>query len=338
MTESSNNTPTKKSAQVIEQIMATIRTAAAQATPEDRATVAALIAKAKEGQRDVGIYTLNPACCAIIFIEHNPHNRDWRADGPRSCREYARRMTETEWSWNGAALAFYADGALSDGQHRASAAALARYTMTCIIAFGVERKAIATIDDIAVRQAADAAKLDGIKNATTKQAIVNSAASYDKKVGDTNAQLRSNQQRTDAIKTNDELLTQAIDIGAKSTSNSVNPVLKLVNAQTLAYIMLRWGWPLQRVREKLALFQSGSKTEDSDKSPYFVAGEVIRNAQTRRDAKDKLSTVKEIGVALYAMIETERGTKAISASTIRAAVKKGLPDPTYPADDMKTAA
>jgi hypothetical protein len=101
--------------------------------------------------------------------------------------------------------------------------------------------------------------------------------------------------------------------------------------------MLTSSWPVQRIREKLALFQSGHSTE-GEKTPYFVAGDVIKTSRKKSDNRERLTTVKELGVAVYAMVAAERGVKALGASTLRGAIKKELPNPAYPAEAMNRAA
>ena len=69
-----------------------------------------------------------------------------------------------------------------------------------------------------------------------------------------------------------------------------------------------------------------------------MAAEVIKAARKKAEAKERLSTVKELGVAVYAMVAAERGIKALGAGALRSAVKKDLPNPAYPSDIMSNAA
>lgn len=333
-----NVTPIKKAApSVADEVRAKIIAAAEKATAEEKAQVADIVAQAKKGKFATAVYLIRPAVAAILFLEHNPHNRDWRADGPRSCLEYARRMETGQWRRNNATIGFYVDGQLEDGQHRLSGAAVGGYTMEVAVIFGIERDAIVTVDDGLNRHAADAAKLDGIENAKAKQTIVKLHAAYLAKAGDKSAALRSEAETAASIKANNELLDEAIEIGNGSLKNVVDPVLKAASAQTLAYLMLRGAWPAQRVREKLALFQTGVSS-DGEKTPYFVAAEVIKGARKKSEARDRLSTIKELGVTMHVMIAAEKNIKAIGAGSLKAAVKKEVPSPVYPEDELKQAA
>src|SRR6202008_833446 len=94
-------------------------------------------------------------------------------------------------------------------------------------------------------------------------------------------------------------------------------------------LMLTNNWPAQRVREKLALFQTGVST-DGEKTPYFVAAEVIKSARRKAESRERLSTVKELGVAVSARVAAEREIKALTPGTLTGAVKKDLPSPAFP--------
>jgi hypothetical protein len=308
-----------------------------KASADDKKRISEIIAQAKRGEFMATVAVITPPMAAILFLEYNPHNRDWRPDGPRSCREYSRRMTAGQWKKNNATVGFYCDGQIEDGQHRLSAAALAGYTLEVTIVFGIQRDAIVTVDDGLARHGSDHAKLNGILNASVKQTIIKTAAAYLVKAGDKDAALKSEAEIFEAIKMRDALLDEAIEIGKASGQNIVEPVLKDAAAATLTYLMLTNAWPAQRIREKLALFQTGVDN-DGEKTPFFVAAEVIKTARKKSEAKDRLSGVKELGVAVYAMTAAERGVRALSSGTLRGAIKKELPNPAFPIETMSAAA
>lgn len=302
---------------------------AAKATEEDRKFVADIIARAKRGKFESDVMTFSPIVSALLFLEHNPLNRDWRADGTRSCSEYARRMRAGLWRPNNASIGFYKDGQIEDGQHRLSGAAFGDYTLQTVIVFGIDRDAISTVDDGATRHGSDHAKLNGIANSKTKQTIVKSTAAYLVKTGDKGAVLKSEKEVGMTIEAFNELLDEAIDIGKWSSENVVKPVLKLTVVQSISFLLLRSGWPKLRVREKLALFQTG-QSMDGESTPYFTAAQVIFDSDIKRGAAEKLSETKKMGIVVLAMTKAEQGVKAIGKSSFKAAVKKDLPDPSYP--------
>src|SRR5262245_49352139 len=95
----------------IETLRTEVQAVAAKATSADMATVDEIIAKARAGKRDVGIYVLSPAVLALLWLRHNPHNRDTRVQW---VREIARRMKGRAWQWNNEAMGFYTTGNMSD--------------------------------------------------------------------------------------------------------------------------------------------------------------------------------------------------------------------------------
>src|SRR5262245_63796756 len=80
-------------------------------TEADRAAVAALV---KAGQ-PVGIKEISPPMAALLFKNHNGHNRDF---GYAKALYYAQAMERSEWKLTHQGVAFYPDGNTADGQHR----------------------------------------------------------------------------------------------------------------------------------------------------------------------------------------------------------------------------
>jgi hypothetical protein len=113
-------------------------------------------------------------------------------------------------------------------------------------------------------------------------------------------------------------------------ANLVNPVLKTPVAATAAYLMLSASppWSEQRVREKLALFQTG-QAEGGESEPFFVAGKIIEAAHEKSTAT-RLSNSKEIGMVIHAMRLSEQGVRAVRRNAMLNAVKESLPKTGYP--------
>jgi hypothetical protein len=312
-----------------------LKTIADAATASDIALVKEVQELAKAGERMTRLFSLTPAACALLFLDKNRHNRDLSID---TAQEYARRMTEGFWKPNNASIGFYVDGEISDGQHRLAGAALAGYALeNYVIVFGMAREAIDTVDSPKMRDGASHAKLDGIQEAPAKQSVLKAFAAYMVRAGQNAFALRSASEIKTAIEQNDRLLEASLRMGSESVKNRINPVFRPPQAANVAYLMLKNGWPEQRIREKLALFQSG-ETQDGENSPFFVAGNLIEASRKARERKNRLTGVKELGVAIYAMVQTEIGCKATKASTIKAEVGKTLPNPAYPAPDEQGAA
>lgn len=299
------------------------------ATPDDRTTVSDIIAKAKSGKRLAGLFVLSPAVCAILFLHHNPHNRDWRAVSQKTnTREYARRMSAGEWQFITQSIGFYDDGAVCDGQHRLSAAALAGFTLEVFLCFGAARGAAVAIDDIGVRTTADALALDGITRSFDKTVIIDGAFRYMRQRGDKEAALvlKDGTKKREVVREEDPRLDDALAIVDYICSTNAKPVLKPLQAATAAYLMMIGGWKPLDLKDKFGRFLSGISPE-GEKHPYFVAATLIQQDNT---SKDKLSTTRQLAAAIKAMVDTESGTKAINPSTFKQQIRKTLPNPMYP--------
>jgi hypothetical protein len=316
----------------IETLRTEITAVAAQATAADMELVDQIIARARAGKRDVAIYTVSPAAMALIWLRYNPHNRDTR---PIWVREIARRMNSGAWVWNNEAAGFYTTGNLSDAGHRFAGGAIAGYTWTVAIVFGIDQSAITSIDDGKARHAYEASKLTGMQLASLKERVLRQGFAYLKKwKSDIELPpIGSVAEMHAALARYDGMLSTAIEIGDASFQNVVNPVLKKGTALASAFVLL-WGrWPEQRVAEKLAALNQGtSSLGESD--PVYVAGEAISDARKKADPKARLTTNREIGVVLLAINMSETGVKATKKPTLLATVRKELPDPTYKGDNL----
>jgi phenylpyruvate tautomerase PptA (4-oxalocrotonate tautomerase family) len=320
----------------VDEVRAKIAEVAASATAADRETVAAILADAAAGHYGFGskLYDITPGVGALLFMEHNPHNRDW---DPSWSLELARRQRMHFWRKNNEVPGFYRDGKLADGQHRLAASALSGVTWTTVIVFGMDRNSITTVDAGRRRDAASALKMDGVRETKLKQTVVKNAASYLVKLGEENAALRSELEIASAIQSNNGVLEIAISIAESSEQNLVNPVLKTSIAATVGYLGLTHGWPEQRVREKLALFQTGQSSA-GEQEPFFLAGQIIEKARAKSNAQDKLSTIKEVGLVVHALRLTTQGVRATTKAKMMSAIKTELPKIDYPGEVPMTEA
>jgi len=102
-----------------ENILARIRVVATAASSADRAIVEGIITTAIRSTRtiDLGIVTLSPGACAILFLHMGGYT-----DG--KTLQYARQMAAGDWAHDGSCIGFLQNGQPCDGQHRFAAAAL----------------------------------------------------------------------------------------------------------------------------------------------------------------------------------------------------------------------
>lgn len=317
-----------------DEVRTKIAAVAATASDTDKREVEKIIAQAKVGDYQSEKVAMTPGMAALLFIEHNPYNRDWK--GTWSL-ELLRRMEEGQWEANGDTVRFYRDGVIADGQNRIAAIALFGKVVELIIVYGLNRKAILTVDGGKTRYASDEAKLSGIDNAKAKETIVKMAAAYQVKAGHKAAQIRSEVEVSREIAANNRDLETAINLGLDSGDRVAKPILKPIPAATVAYLLIKGKWPLATIKERLQLFQSGVSQEGGD-DPFFVAAKLIERSQAATKTHDKLTTTKELGVTIYAMLQREKGVRAVSSAKFRDAVKHQVPAIDYPIERDQEAA
>jgi hypothetical protein len=105
-------------------------------------------------------------------------------------------------------------------------------------------------------------------------------------------------------------------------TNITQPSVNKKVAASLAYLFLKNGWESHHVREALALFQQSGVSRIGEDEPFYAAGKLLAESRSRKARGDSYSTLKEMAVVVFTMVETEKGAKAISPKTIKAAVLK----------------
>jgi hypothetical protein len=150
--------------------------------------------------------------------------------------------------------------------------------------------------------------------------------------GDPGAALTSEAEVKAAIESNDRLLIEAMEIGAKSRGNIASPKLKDITAATVAYLMMKASprWPSQTIKNYLTLFQASGGSTLGEDEPFFLCAKELDEGRKRSMRGEKLTTAKEIGITIFAIAEAEKGVKAVHRRDLKNALKKTLPDPRYP--------
>lgn len=332
------NNPQKKKSTAVEAIEKKLVAAFEAATDDDRAKAAALVKRATGSKRDVALVTITPGMAAVLFFDHNKQNREWKA---QVSAEYAQDAIAGEWEFTNQGIGFLVTGDVGDGQHRLAGIALAGIAVEVLLAFGMERKAILTLDIGHRRQASD--YLEITKQATDgkrKQQMVRRAFGFLVRDPDENQRrayvLRpGNRDMATAIVAHDKLLKQAMDIGDESVKGRSKPTFTAAEAAAYAFLLLLKGWPAERVIDDVDVFQSG-EDRDGGNSPLFVAADQLQKDATKRD---KSGITARFGAAIKAFILHEQGVKAVRVTDIRAAMKpKHWVDPSFPHEELKQAA
>jgi hypothetical protein len=298
---------------------------AAKATPEERKRVTDLIAKAQRARFGESEFAdITPAMAAIIFTAHNGHNRDWK---PPATQKWARMMEKNLWKNTGATVAFYTDGLLADAQHRLGACALANYTWPVHVVFGMTSDAIGAVDRGTARHAWQMMEFNNISDGKRKQMVTLAWRGYMRGAG-VNVGLEEELEIETFVRDNDEQLKQALEIGKAAAATSAKPIFKEEKAQCVAFILLRGGFPHEHLLAYLTDLEAG-QSKEGESSPFFVAGQTLVKAQAAKEKRDRLTTTKELGVAVLAVQLSKQGVKAVTPKTFKDGIKGRLPDPTY---------
>lgn len=97
--------------------------------------------------------------------------------------QYASDMAAGNWVLNGEPIIVAKDGNLNDGQHRCLAVIESNATIPVAMLFGVDRSTRLTVDQGAMRTAADFLAMDGVPNAAMSAAIARMVLAYERSGG-----------------------------------------------------------------------------------------------------------------------------------------------------------
>jgi hypothetical protein len=324
--------------QIVKAIYERLIAAYEAANDEDRAQVADLVERAKNGKRASMIFKIRPGAAAILFFDHNRQNREWR---PLVSEDYREQIERDEFEFNNQGIGFLVNGNLGDGQHRLVGIALAGKTVEINVVFGLAEGSIITIDINHRRQAADFLSIGGqIADAKRKQSMVKQAYSLMRALAKDDEEkarpyiLRvGNRDIAKAIVDHDQLLNDAISIGDQSVEGRSSPTFNKSEAATLAFcLMLQGNWSKVKIAADLDEFQTGQDREGGN-SPMFTTASLLQ----RTGRGDKLSTIKRLAAACHAFVLHEKGIKAVRPNDIKTAIKKMEIDASYPGGSNVTS-
>jgi hypothetical protein len=302
----------------VSKAMEKIKEVSTRATDSDRVRVRELI----DPSKGIRFERITPEVGAVLFLEHNGHNRDFR---PSKAELFARDIEAGRWHRHHQGIAFRRDGNLGDGQHRCAAVALGGKAIELAVMGSFDDAAIEAIDNGVPRKASDAAQLEGIENARQKETVWRAVRTYERdRVGA--AQVASVPELKAELHEQNAILTDAIEIGEASVKNVTIPVLSASEAAVFAMLFMRHNWPRHRVVEMLAAFQQGNFNGEGH--PLFKAGTRIAASKQRKTERDKLSHKQMMGLVVKAFCMTAEGK--IAVRNISFDRKEPLPDPTWP--------
>ena len=292
------------------------------ATEQDRTAVTNLKKQAVGAAPGTQLVSFTPGMAALLFFDHNKQNRRWTHS---LSEKYAKQITAGEWEFTNQGIGFLTTGDVGDGQHRLAAIALSGRTVPFQVTLGMDQKAIRVIDTGKARPPSDALEIEHLDDAKIKTRILQRAYSYLSKT-DPSKKLDTNPAKIAAVYENNDLLVQSIMLGDNSVKGIAKPTFQAPEAQTLAFILLKGGWPSEHIVDKLAVFQLGQDL-NGENTPLFIAAKQLEREAAKRE---RVSMIGRFGAAIKAFLLDELGVKAVKASEIREAMKpKNLPNPTY---------
>lgn len=117
---------------------------------------------------------------AKFILGVNLNNRSFHSS---KVVQYAADMAAGKWVFNGEPIIVSIDGNLNDGQHRCQAVIDSNSVIRTAIMFGLERDTRLTVDQGAMRSAADFLGMEGVPNAALAAAIARMVLAYEKGEG-----------------------------------------------------------------------------------------------------------------------------------------------------------
>lgn len=307
------------------------------ATDEDKKIVKYIVDRAKTGVRECEAIKLTPGVAAILFIDHNKQNREWRH---LASEAYAEEIRQGLWEYTNQGIGMLTSGNAGDGQHRLAAIALSGQAVLMSVTFGMEFSSIIAIDTGLRRQASDFLAIEHATQPKRKQAVLKQTFATLKRIAVNEEAGRpyvlksGNRDTYAAIKLHDRLLDEALEIGDESVRGRSKPTLKPNEAAALTFGLLLQGWPKASIVTDLDVLQSG-EDRDGGNSPLFVASDQLLKETVKHDGA---TVTARLAMALKGFVLHEQGVKGVRVTDIRNAMKakSGL-DITFPGPAQKAA-
>jgi hypothetical protein len=290
-------------------MLAVSKTAAQKAAEEFRAAVAATYATAtaadKARAKDISKSgksptkeLITPAIAAVILTDHNVANRD-ALKSSSTIISYKNQMLNGQWEEHHQGFGFYTDGTLADGQHRCYAMVMSGKSFNFVCTSDVKKQAIAMIDNGKPRKADAFLELEGVSDATKKAGIAEAIMLYAYQFANDGKRTRFiNTEVIDFVKSNNAMLTRALEIG-KSVSRVSDAPLTAMQAAKLAAQYLSGGHSESFIVEALLEIQRG-EAPYSD-CPTTTFGRVMQKSKNARDVKDRVAGVSFLALGVKAL-------------------------------------
>ena len=229
-------------------------------------------------------------------------------------------MKNGEWMYNNASIGFFADGKLSDGQHRLAACIEADNPFKTLVVPGMDVEAILTVDQQnKSRTPADYLEMVGFNDAKRKSFIATNFMKF-RTSGNFNGSTPSNTAIEKFVNNNDKLLEkyllEAETVMEEATNKAYN-----VNSAALWLFVADKDAPHYKAEARQVLMEIITGSADKDNSPGLAASRVL-TAMAERKKAETINMNKRIGTTVKALNFTITG-KSVSLKGIKYPSKKG---------------
>ena len=231
------------------------------AMPADREKIADLVNP--EGM--VRIDELTPVEAAVLYHEHQGHNRDFSLS---KTNYYADAMKRGEWKLIHQGLAFYPDGKIADGQHRTAAVAVSGTTQKFVMFPNFQDGAVDAIDVGKPRCAGDAVQLLGFEEPRLKSTVSKVVMDYEHEVQNGRKLNPTVIQVERFVEANDESISEAIHMARQITEKCAEPCLTLRQCTVAILLLLRGGYTGNLAGAFVSAVQLG--VADSEGAPSVI--------------------------------------------------------------------
>ena len=276
----------------------------AAATEKDRVALRELI----KPDAVIGVREVTPVMAALIFKEHNGHNREFSYS---KALYYAQAMERGDWKINHQGVAFYADGNLADGQHRFAAVLMANKPQRFVVMASFDDDAFDTIDIGKIRNAGDALFLRGVADPAVKAAIVRVVMAYEHKQK-TGRFLTPTVIEVEKFVKDESRIGTVIEMARTITKNCSDPCMSENETAAAALLLLRGGYTENAVSGYLSAIQLGVADHEGavviDLGRQFMKARISERRVHRMNKEHKLALLCK-GAQLHVLDKTVRSLK-----------------------------
>ena len=232
------------------------------------------IAKLVDPNGTVRIDELTPAHAAVLYKDHQGHNRDFSL---AKANYYAEAMKRGDWKLIHQGLAFYRDGKIADGQHRTAAVAISGTTQKFVMFPSFGDGDVDAIDVGKPRSAADAVQLLGFEEPRLKAIVSKVVMDYEHEV-ENGRKLKPTVIQVEKFVTEfDEIIGDAVQMARQISDKCSEPCLTLKQCAVAILLLLRGDYSRNLAGGFISAIQLG--IADSEGSPAAILSKKFLKAK-----------------------------------------------------------